>query len=125
MRSAPSGLLAVILLATVATGKAYADIYVTAPDTGVKSLYAQNTASAITQSTTLVAIPGLTFTLPAQSKTSEFALVTLNVPNVNVSTYSYCGFAIAAAKSQYAVAYGTSGVTLVTKFRLLRRSRRF
>lgn len=62
------------------------------------AFYAETTATLSTASTVAVPIPGLTFTLPAATATNEAALVTLNLPNLNLTYPSgicecpYAGF---------------------------------
>jgi hypothetical protein len=52
---------------------------------GVSDLYAETLTGASTTSGTFVAVPGLTFDLPAATSSNKFAIVTLNMPNTYLS----------------------------------------
>lgn len=55
------------------------------PAGAISDLYASTTAAQSTTSPALVPVTGLSFNLPAQSANQNFAIVTLNMPNLFLS----------------------------------------
>jgi hypothetical protein len=49
---------------------------------GASSLYVETTGAISSNAPALVAVPGLSLTLPPASRSAKFALITLNMPNL-------------------------------------------
>jgi hypothetical protein len=75
MRFLIPGLVLASLLAGIGIATTYTNLSVE-PDSGVKALYVQGTATVTSQSKKFVPIPGMRLTLPVRSKGAQFALVT-------------------------------------------------
>jgi hypothetical protein len=84
-------------------------------DAAVSSLYKAGYGTIRTISPTLLQISDLKLNLPAATPEFNFAIVTLNVPNVS-SLNGFCGFAVVSGGKQYSAAnyVTTGGTTLVT-----------